>query len=178
MKWYYNDGSSQQGPFDEAQFNALIKGGLIKADTYVWKEGSESWVLANVSDFASYFAPQPPPFRPNPFVAQPPPFGSPPATVPPNNNALIYPSTPPRSVGWMTFWGAVWPGLGPLICGQTTKGVVCMIAACLLNILTAETISFGTISLLMMILGGIDAYMVAKKLARKEPVQEWEFFPQ
>lgn len=43
MKWYYNDGSSQQGPFTEAQFNALIKGGLIKADTYIWKDGLADW---------------------------------------------------------------------------------------------------------------------------------------
>jgi uncharacterized RDD family membrane protein YckC len=43
MTWYYASGGQQQGPVDEAQFEALIQSGQIKPTDLVWKEGMANW---------------------------------------------------------------------------------------------------------------------------------------
>jgi TM2 domain-containing membrane protein YozV len=74
----------------------------------------------------------------------------------------------------MTFWGFIWPGLGQLLCGQTEKGVVLMIASFVLNIILLVTL---VLPLAMCIAGAIDANRVAGALARGKPVRRWAFFP-
>src|SRR6185503_8885822 len=43
MTWYYASGGQQQGPVDDAQFEALIQSGQIKPADLVWKEGMANW---------------------------------------------------------------------------------------------------------------------------------------
>ncbi len=43
MSWYYASGGQQQGPVDDAQFEALIQAGQIKPADLVWKEGMANW---------------------------------------------------------------------------------------------------------------------------------------
>ena len=64
-------------------------------------------------------------------------------------------------------------GLAQMILGQGGKGVACLIGAVLLGIVTA-----GASALITWPLLAIDAYMVAKKLQRGDPVGKWDLFPQ
>ena len=43
MNWYYAAGGQQQGPVDDAQLDALIAAGTVRADTLVWREGLANW---------------------------------------------------------------------------------------------------------------------------------------
>jgi hypothetical protein len=43
MNWYYAAGGQQQGPIDDAQFDALINVGTITPDTLVWRDGMANW---------------------------------------------------------------------------------------------------------------------------------------
>ena len=43
MTWYYASGGQQQGPIDDAQFDAMIASGQIKPADLVWKEGMANW---------------------------------------------------------------------------------------------------------------------------------------
>jgi uncharacterized RDD family membrane protein YckC len=43
MQWYYAVGDQRIGPVSEAQFEALVLDGTIRADTLVWKSGMANW---------------------------------------------------------------------------------------------------------------------------------------
>lgn len=43
MNWFYADNGQQKGPVPEFEFASLIKSGLIKASTPVWREGMGEW---------------------------------------------------------------------------------------------------------------------------------------
>jgi uncharacterized RDD family membrane protein YckC len=43
MSWYYASGGQQQGPVDDATFDAMIQSGQIKPADLVWKEGMANW---------------------------------------------------------------------------------------------------------------------------------------
>lgn len=43
MSWYYASGGQQQGPVDDAQFDALVQSGQIKPADLVWREGMANW---------------------------------------------------------------------------------------------------------------------------------------
>ena len=43
MNWYYADGSKQVGPITETDFENLIRSGVIKPETLVWREGLPNW---------------------------------------------------------------------------------------------------------------------------------------
>jgi TM2 domain-containing membrane protein YozV len=167
MRWYYSDGSKQVGPIDEPDVIRLMQSGQIRGATQVWKEGTPSWVSAVNSDIKEHLLPEPPPMNPTP----------PPMTATTSFNSggrLVTPRNPPRSVGWMTFWGFIWPGLGQALCGQGSKGAVLMVASLILSIVFSFTL---VIPLAICVAGAIDANKVAKRLAMGKPVGEWEFFP-
>ena len=161
--WYYSDGKAQVGPVDESEILKLSQSGIIKRSTQVWKEGTPAWCEAGHTELVSHMAPEPPPMIP-------PSTGYAKDSV--ANLGFIQPNNPPRSVGWMTFWGIVWPGLGQLLCGQKTKGIVLMLASAFGHIVTG-----GVLSIPFCVIGGLDAYKVAKALRSDNPVREWEFFP-
>ena len=43
MDWYYVDGGERRGPLSEPEFNELIRGGRVTAETQVWREGWANW---------------------------------------------------------------------------------------------------------------------------------------
>ena len=161
MKWYYSDGSKQIGPIDEAELIRLMQAGQVCGASQIWKEGTPSWISANNSDLKEHLLPEPPPMNPTP-----PPMASPVGA--PSGAKLVMPRNPPRSVGWMTFWGFIWPGLGQALCGQGSKGAVLMVASFILCAITSFTI---ILPLGICVAGAIDANKVAKRLAMGKAVE-------
>lgn len=43
MSWHYSSEGNQLGPVGDAEFEALVKSGTIRAETLVWKEGLTDW---------------------------------------------------------------------------------------------------------------------------------------
>jgi TM2 domain-containing membrane protein YozV len=164
MRWYYHDGSKQFGPVDQGEVVRLIGSGIVRASTQVWKEGTPSWVSAVSTELKEHLQPEPPP-----IILSPPPMTS----TASENRQMVLPRNPPRSIGWMTFCGFLWAGLGQLILGQSAKGVVLMVADILLLPIPGGII----FSLILSIISAIDANKVAKRLGSGKPVDPWSFFP-
>lgn len=86
---------------------------------------------------------------------------------------LIHPSAPakePILMGILS--GCCIAGLGQMVLGQVTKGVIVLLGAMALGALTMGASIFVTWPLM-----GIDAYLVARKLKSGQAVTEWESFP-
>jgi hypothetical protein len=43
MKWYYSDAGQQGGPIEDADFQELVRKGIVRDDTPVWREGMGAW---------------------------------------------------------------------------------------------------------------------------------------
>jgi uncharacterized RDD family membrane protein YckC len=43
MTWYYADGSRQVGPVDEPALDDLVRAGVVRDDTLVWRDGMANW---------------------------------------------------------------------------------------------------------------------------------------
>ena len=43
MQWFYADQGRQIGPVEEAGLDDLVRAGLIRDDTLVWREGMGAW---------------------------------------------------------------------------------------------------------------------------------------
>lgn len=136
-----------------------------------------------VPELSAVAAPPPTPTRPCPFCAEPIAIqaikcrhcnsmldGS---HSPATGTKQVQPSSPPKDPLLMAFLsGCCIAGLGQIILGQTTKGIVFLLANIVLAVVTA-----GIAALFTWPLMGIDAYLVAKKLKNGQPVTEWESFP-
>lgn len=86
---------------------------------------------------------------------------------------LIHPTSPPLEPLLVAILsGCCIAGLGQMVLGQVAKGVLFLLAALTLGIITAGFSVFLTWPLM-----GIDAFMVAKKLKSGKPVTQWECFP-
>jgi hypothetical protein len=86
---------------------------------------------------------------------------------------MITPSSPAKDPLLMALLsGCCIAGLGHIILGQTTKGIVFLLANIVLAVITA-----GVAVLFTWPLMGIDAYLVARKLKNGQSVSEWESFP-
>lgn len=57
MQWYYADAGRQVGPMDDAALDDLVRAGVVRDDTLVWREGMPSWQPHR----AARGAPPPPP---------------------------------------------------------------------------------------------------------------------
>jgi hypothetical protein len=44
MEWYYAEDKQQKGPVAEDQFAELVRSGVIRADTLVWRQGMSAWL--------------------------------------------------------------------------------------------------------------------------------------
>ncbi|EOS61123.1 hypothetical protein C815_00688 [Firmicutes bacterium M10-2] len=53
-EWYYVANNASTGPFTEEQMKAYIEQGILKATTYVWKNGMEDWVILKKSELGKY----------------------------------------------------------------------------------------------------------------------------
>lgn len=89
-----------------------------------------------------------------------------------SSGGMVQPSDPPKDPVLMGILsGCVIAGLGQIILGQVTKGVVILLGSMVLAALTAGLSIFVTWPA-----GGIDAYRIAKKLKDGRSVGQWEFF--
>jgi len=43
MKWYYAEGGRQVGPVEETALDELVRQGVVRDDTLVWREGMAAW---------------------------------------------------------------------------------------------------------------------------------------
>jgi uncharacterized RDD family membrane protein YckC len=43
MKWYYAEGGKQLGPIEEAELDDLVRQGVVRDETLVWREGMGAW---------------------------------------------------------------------------------------------------------------------------------------
>lgn len=43
MEWYYAEDKQQKGPVTEDQFAELVRNGVIRAETLVWRQGMDAW---------------------------------------------------------------------------------------------------------------------------------------
>ncbi len=87
------------------------------------------------------------------------------------DSCLVCSRNPPRSPH-IALWCLLWPGISQILFGQKQKGIVMMVTSSLVNILSG-----GTLSIPVMIIGCIDAYMVGHALLKRHPVKKWSFFP-
>lgn len=78
-EWFYIGHYGQLGPLTREQLEELIEGGVVAADTYVWRAGMTDWIPAEkVPEFSSVFrrsgvaVPPPPPGSPRPAPPQAP----------------------------------------------------------------------------------------------------------
>lgn len=44
MPWYYVEAGAQKGPLEDDKFIELVTGGVIRAETLVWREGMKDWL--------------------------------------------------------------------------------------------------------------------------------------
>lgn len=98
----------------------------------------------------------------------------PPATPPGGGGGgdLVYPTTPPKDpVLVLVLNLLVAGGLGYIIIGQKTKGIVAIVAWLVLLVVTC-----GAGSGLVAIIGAIDGYLQAQHLQQGKPVGQWTFF--
>jgi hypothetical protein len=112
--------------------------------------------MSNTTPGGSFTPPPPPP---------PPPSG--PAGA---GGQLVYPSTPPKDPILILILNLLIGGVGYLIMGQKTKGIVAIVvwvlgwAAC------------GIPSGIVAVVAAIDGYLQAQQLQQGKPVGEWTWF--
>ena len=104
------------------------------------------------------------------YTPPPPPPPSP-SPASPGGGALIYPTTPPKDpILVMILNLLVAGGVGYIIMGQKTKGIVAIVAYVL------GFCTFGIVSGLVAIFAAIDGYLQAQQLQAGHPVGQWTWF--
>jgi hypothetical protein len=104
---------------------------------------------------------------PGSFTPPPPPAG-PGGT---GSADLVYPTNPPKDpILVMVLNLLVAGGVGYLIMGQKTKGIVAIVVWVL------GLCTFGIVSGLVGIFGAIDGYLQAQQLQQGHPVGQWTWF--
>ncbi|HEU4520521.1 MAG TPA: hypothetical protein VFT12_00865 [Thermoanaerobaculia bacterium] len=116
--------------------------------------------MSNTTPGGSYTPPPPPP---------------PPPTAPPpggggTGGGLVYPSTPPKDPILVLVLNLLIGGVGYLIMGQKTKGIVAIV------IWVLGWALCGIPSGIVAVLAAIDGYLQAQQLQQGKPVGEWTWF--
>jgi hypothetical protein len=101
----------------------------------------------------------------------PPPPPTPPAGPAGTGGTLVYPTTPPKDpILVMVLNLLVCGGVGYIIMGQKTKGIVAIVVWVL------GWVACGMPSGIVSVLGAIDGYLQAQQLQQGHPVGEWTWF--
>ncbi|MHB8898018.1 MAG: DUF4339 domain-containing protein [Thermoguttaceae bacterium] len=157
-QWYFTQNGRQQGPVSFYQLQQLANAGTLTTADHVWTEGQQDWRPAG--EIAGLFSGRP-------AVAT---NTAGPGCSSPADPDLVMPSVPPRDPTVMAILSALVPGLGQVIVGQTVKGIVLGVLA--IGLMTVTRIG----GLAVFVVAIIDAYQVAVKLRKGQPVRQWEFF--
>lgn len=113
--------------------------------------------MSNVPSDGSYSAPPPPPSGPS--------GGS-------GGGQLVYPTNPPKDPVLILVLNLfLFGGVGYIVMGQKTKGIVAIVAALVIAIPTC-----GAGALAIGAFGAVDGFMQAQQLKAGHPVGEWTFF--
>jgi TM2 domain-containing membrane protein YozV len=105
-------------------------------------------------------------------VPPPPPPYEPPPVAPVPGGDLVYPTTPPKDPVIVLILNLLlFGGVGYIIMGQKTKGIVAIILCFAIGIPTC-----GAGAGLVAIAGAIDGYLQAQQLKAGFPVGQWTFF--
>ncbi|HEX2121639.1 MAG TPA: hypothetical protein VHL59_08360 [Thermoanaerobaculia bacterium] len=98
----------------------------------------------------------------------PPPPPTPPTT---GGGDLVYPTTPPKDpILILVLNLLLLGGVGYIVMGQKTKGIVAMVAWV---VLTVVTCGIGSV---IAVVTAIDGYLQAQQLQQGHPVGQWTFF--
>lgn len=134
-EWFYIGHYGQLGPLTREQLEELVEGGVVAADTYVWRAGMTDWIPAEkVPELMAVFrrsgtaVPPPPPGspRPNPPAAPASPAYPTPQTVAPYPRPMHAYSTV-QSDKSKTAGGVLQlliPGIGRIYLGYLAIGVL------------------------------------------------------
>lgn len=72
-EWYYEHNGSAEGPISEDNIRRMIRDGIIKADTGLWRQEMDEWQpAASIRTFSDAFQ-QPPPLPESQSYSAPPP---------------------------------------------------------------------------------------------------------
>ena len=109
------------------------------------------------------YTPPPPPTPPTPGGGAP---------VGPGGGDLVYPTAPPKDPILVLVLNLLLAGgVGYIIMGQKTKGIVAIVAYVILLFVTC-----GAGSGLVAIVAAIDGYLQAQQLQQGKPVGQWTWF--
>ena len=96
----------------------------------------------------------------------------PPAPAGTGGGGLVYPTNPPKDpILVMILNLLVAGGVGYIIMGQKTKGIVAIVVW-----IAGIFITCGAASAVVALLGAIDGYLQAQQLQQGHPVGVWTFF--
>lgn len=90
----------------------------------------------------------------------------------PGGGGLVHPTNPPKDPILVLILNLlVAGGVGYIIMGQKTKGIVAIVVW-----IAGIFVTCGALSGIVAILGAIDGYLQAQQLQQGHPVGEWTFF--
>jgi hypothetical protein len=105
------------------------------------------------------------------YTPPPPPPSGPVGTGGPGGGDLVYPTTPAKDpILVMVLNLLVAGGVGYIIMGQKTKGIVAIV------VWVVGWALCGIPSGIVAVLGAIDGYLQAQQLQQGKPVGQWTFF--
>lgn len=106
---------------------------------------------------------------PGSYTPPPPPAGGTPGA--PGGGDVIYPAQPPKDpILILVLNLLLLGGVGYIIMGQKTKGIVAIIGWCLI---TAVTCGIGSV---IAVVTAIDGYLQAQQLQQGHPIGQWTWF--
>ncbi len=95
------------------------------------------------------------------------------APTPPSGGEVIQPSQPPKDPILVCILNLlVLGGVGYIIMGQKTKGIIAMVAWLILLVPP----SCGSLSAVVAVVAAIDGYLQAQQLQQGKPIGQWTWF--
>jgi hypothetical protein len=108
---------------------------------------------------------------PGSYTPPPPPPTSPIGTGGGGGGEIVYPTNPPKDPILVAVLNLIVAGgVGYIIMGQKTKGIVAIV------IWLVGLVLCGIPSMIVSLVGAIDGYLQAQQLQQGKPVGQWTFF--
>ena len=172
--WYLSASGQVFGPYHTTTLWQWLRDGQISWDSLVSRGQAEPWRPAR--QVVEFIDPE------QPYGGIPTPAGTPGPGVGPLGPAqpgLILPTTPPKSPAIAVLLNLLAVGIGYVYLGQVAKGLVVLFGMLVGGfVLSAFTFGLSLLGAPIVWVGvSIDAYQLARKLERGQPINEWETFP-
>jgi hypothetical protein len=108
---------------------------------------------------------------PGSYTPPPPPPSGPIGTGGSGGGEIVYPTTPPKDPILVAVLNLIVAGgVGYIIIGQKTKGIVAIV------VWLVGLVLCGIPSMIVALVGAIDGYLQAQQLQQGKPVGQWTFF--